>query len=356
MGRTTISAAVVAVVLGVCIVAMGVALEDENASDGAEKSAHAYVLPAIGEVNGRVIRMGGWSGSKFSNSIFELLDNGSWKRVLDQAPWRPRTYFSAATLDDRIYIFGGFAPRPPSNVLGDVWSSTNGIGWRQEASDAAWEEREHYGVGVLNEKIYLYGGVTYFRPAEGSDARLRAFSDVWSSVDGYRWELENGSAPWKDRRGFGFAVHDGHIWLFGGFDSRDRPHNDVWKSADGKSWNLVSSSAPWRERGTLAHLAFDGQLWVLGGNSSKKRSVNGEGDVWASTDGIVWVPRTLSAPWEARAGAVAFPYTHEGREVIALYGGFNDFDGAEPRRFYGDTWVSENGEDWEQLGGATDDD
>ncbi len=66
---------------------------------------------------------------------------------------------------DKLFVMGGEGEG--SNYLNDTWSSTDGNKWFQEGVKnedddgiTSWCPRKGHAVAVLNEKLYIMGGVT----------------------------------------------------------------------------------------------------------------------------------------------------------------------------------------------------
>lgn len=313
--------------------------------------------------------IGGFSEAGMHSSVLRVEECGQAIRVLaSESPFKKRSFFPVVNGDDRFYLFGGFEWAPPSNVVGDVWSSATGADWRMEASDPAWEEREAHGVVRHNGHFYLFGGVTYFRP-EKSDylgpsnpSHLRLFGDVWESLDGFAWKRLIDKAPWGPRRSFAYGVKDGYIWIWGGVnDETATTFNDVWRSRDGVEWELVTAAAPWSPRApTSLAPPFAGKLWVVGGdelvappgkNWHRDRHSKGLNDVWSSIDGVIWEEMTPQAPWSPRTGSYVFEMRCQDESMLGLYGGHDDIvideQTTERRRtFHRDLWVSKDGRTW----------
>lgn len=293
--------------------------------------------------NGALYILGGWDGgSTLYNDVLRSRDGITWEVVTSSAPWQPRTFLRAMSFRGYIYLIGGFLYAPPDNVLGDVWRSKDGAAWERVTADAPWEDREHYGAEVLGDRLYLYGGVTYEDPEPG--AWLRAFSDVWSTADGVNWRRETASAPWGPRRGFGSAVLDGQLWVFGGVDSYNVPYNDVWSSPDGAHWTLVAAHAPWAERFAFHAAVFNGRYTILGGETANVQALN---DVWSTADGIHWQRLADHAPWEGRVGENPLVLG----DSLYLIGGYagNGMD----RIVYHDVWSTQDGALWRLESGST---
>ncbi|RLD10035.1 MAG: hypothetical protein DRI56_03165 [Chloroflexota bacterium] len=275
------------------------------------KTWKSRVMYASVENQGKHYIIGGWDGKNLYNGVWTYSDSGL--KYIGQAPWEPRCYFCAVSFHEEIYIFGGYHYGEPSHVYGDIWKSKDGAVWELLTTNPSWEAREHYGVVVFNDKIFLFGGVTYLNPVPPNS--LRAFSDVWCSDDGLNWTCVNFRAPWGERRGFSFGVKAGYIWLWGGWDSADNLYNDVWKSKDGATWELVANTTPWRPRGNCYGCVWQDKLWVFGGCVSK--DVETCNDVWCSEDGIIWERKEDMPVALAGQNPIIYP------DKIVIIGGFS---------------------------------
>jgi hypothetical protein len=312
--------------------------------------------------NGNVYLLGGWSESGMHRSVLSIENGGQViKKIIDVAPWAGRSYFPAISVNEGIYIFGGFRFLAPSNVLGDIWFSKDLRNWELKAIDSAWEKREAHGAVYKDGSFFLFGGVTYFRPEKSTllgrknTSKLRLFGDVWRSEDGFNWKMVTKSTPWGPRRSFSYAVKDGYIWLWGGInDETGQLFNDVWRSIDGAHWELVTNQAPWSPRMVNNHIGiFKNKFWVIGGGGDPKK-VSGLNDVWSSDDGNEWDLITDNADFSPRNGAYVFTMMHDLKELIGIFGGLNDYNDIKDanmrsRIFYRDLYVSEDAQKWQRI-------
>lgn len=141
------------------------------------------------------------------------------------------------------------------------------------------------------------------------ESTLVATDDVTlvpSEKRAYTWKLVQPNAPWGPRDGAGGIVHDGKMWLIGGWNGGRWPAataNDVWSSPDGVAWSLVKpntyrgfavdpkakagSRAPndWDGRHFAGYASHAGRMWIVGGDP-----VSGfyQTDVWTSANGRDW--------------------------------------------------------------------
>jgi hypothetical protein len=83
-----------------------------------------------------------------------------------------------------MWVIGGLSvsvssstPLLPTPYLNDVWSSADGINWRQDAT-AQFEPRSSPGLAIHNNELWIIDGIGYTR-----------FNDVWRSTDGINWRV-----------------------------------------------------------------------------------------------------------------------------------------------------------------------
>ena len=204
----------------------------------------------------------------FRNDVWVSSDGKEWKQVVKQAAWSARRGHGVVVFKDKLWILGGSLSsgrrdQIPTESLNDVWSSVDGVNWKQETANAPWSARDSHTTLVFDNKIWVIGGG--FRGA---------YSDVWSSGDGRNWTQVAEKAEWGERHGSGGLVFDGKIWIFGGIEK-----NDVWSSPNGRNWQMEFKHAPWSSRSAMYSVAFNNKLWIFSGKTG--RSDTQSGDIWA---------------------------------------------------------------------------
>jgi len=122
------------------------------------------------------------------------------------------------------------------------------------------------GSVVFQDRIWIMGGGTYDTPGfPGWENRLN-YNDVWSTDDGVNWKQHTASAPWHPRQYHSVAAFDGRIWVMEGWHQDSGNRNDVWYSADGVNWYEVPDT-PWPERHASTVYVYKDALWMVAGNS-----------------------------------------------------------------------------------------
>ena len=311
------------------------------------------------EFSGKLWLMGGRAVDRVAmNDVWSSPDGQQWTLEAANAPWSARTEHACVVYNNRIWVIGG---KDGAQLNNDVWSSADGINWAQETAVAPWPARSEHTVNVFNGELWLMGGAPAGYNANG-------LGDVWTSSDGINW-AQQADANWGPRFQHSAIVHNSELFVMGG-QSGYLFKTDVWKystggwvlctdnawsqvtfvprasadavsyngemfiiggqhgggpfgshktcgevfsSTDGVSWNVVTTGFGWADRGLHSCAVFNNRIWILGGlarqwngglfgNGAPGEEVN---DVWSSTDGMIWAEETVSGgfdEWEARAG------------------------------------------------------
>jgi hypothetical protein len=182
-------------------------------------------------------------------------------------PWGPRALHYTVAHDGWIWVLGGqtmpgFAAADEV-FYRDIWRTRNGEHWEQvEPVEPYWPARGMIGGSAVKDgRIWILGGGTYDTP----QTKTRTFyNDVWSSTDGVRWKQHVAEAPWAPRQYHEVAVWDDKLWVLEGYSGANR--NDAWYSSDGATWQEVPET-PWKPRHAASVFVFDDALWMVAGNN-----------------------------------------------------------------------------------------
>ena len=263
----------------------------------------------------------------------------NWQKVTADAGWQPRDSQGEVVFKDQLWIFGGWFnsfAEPPR----DVWSSADGKSWKLVEKDAPWKHSDLPMTLVFNDRMWFMGG-WYKGRLPGHSAS----SEVWSSVDGSKWEQATAAAGWTPRIAAGSVVFQNKMWILGGtenyyFGDDKSLKNDVWSSADGKEWKRATANAGWSPRAYHQAAVLGHKIYVFGGGNyvPKYHAVN---DVWSSEDGVKWKQDTAAAPWSARLWFSTAVY----RNKLWVFGGWSN----NPSKNWGDAWYSADGKEWKEL-------
>ena len=159
--------------------------------------------------NGRLYVMGGGSlnDAITRDDVWSSVDGANWS-FEGFAAWPARIQHQAVSHNGRIYVLGG----SDSSSRNDVWSWAEGEeSWTREAADnnAFWSERILFKALSHDGLLYVMGG-----DARENNANVRK-NDVWSSADGVSWKEVTGSADWIARRTFQAVVFPPNLELPG---------------------------------------------------------------------------------------------------------------------------------------------
>eukprot|EP01029_Cantina_marsupialis_P000097 TRINITY_DN1010_c0_g1_i4.p1 TRINITY_DN1010_c0_g1~~TRINITY_DN1010_c0_g1_i4.p1 ORF type:complete len:643 (-),score=58.63 TRINITY_DN1010_c0_g1_i4:451-2379(-) len=183
----------------------------------------------------------------------------------------------------------------------DVWRSGDGVLWESVASFTAFKPRDSAAMIVFNKELVILGGnVIPDSPVKSNDkAVISQVNDVWTSKDGVAWRQLVEKAPWTPRDTISAAVFRGFLWIFGGYHD-DHTLNDIWRSHDGKTWHRLVLTAPWKSRHCHTVKEFRGKLYLIGGEHVSLDTQEPLNDVWSSVDGVQWNLVRNHAPWSPR--------------------------------------------------------
>lgn len=274
----------------------------------AEFGARGY-MDSVFLKNGTMVLMGGQDFSKCYSDVWVSHDfAATWIKVLDDAPWGPRSAYKTLVLeDDTILLFSGdYGSFSNRGFYGDVWASPDGgHSWsiRFNASALAagtptWQARAGMQVVRTNAgTIYFMGGDN----DEYSTFTFKRFSDIWKSEDlGATWQFV-ALAPWGNRTGHQCFSTDGIcIHCVGGQGNpecnkgKNLLYSDVWKSCDGAtSWQRIANGGFGCDAtkecdncgadDMLTRLK-DGKVWMMGADREKNAPFPMSNSVWTLED------------------------------------------------------------------------
>jgi len=187
-----------------------------------------------------------------------------WTQKTQNAGWPSATPAAAVATDSTIFAFIG------SSSSGEVWSSTDAILWTLVTAQPGFY-LPAVGLGLTFSKS------TLFAFGAASLSAQYPYNEVWSSQDGITWRQLSSWLP--ESRDYGASVTiDGQILLFGGAskntDPALSPTNTVFgANASACQWVTVTSAAPWSPRSYLtAATTANGSVMLTGGYKAN--------DVW----------------------------------------------------------------------------
>jgi PKD repeat protein len=205
------------------------------------------------EHKGTLWLFGGTGNQGSYGEAWHTPDGVVWTRESSSEMVPSRMGASAVVFRDGLWFIGGITERSftPHN---DVWYSGNGLQWTEMTPEAGFSPRAGHTSVVFNNRIWVIGGHTGGNPDSFS-------SDIWSSFDGITWKQETPSVGFSPRAGHSSFVFNDRIWVIGGWNST-ATFNDVWSSVDGTHWTLVTASTAFG-LGYYNAVIFDNRMWVI---------------------------------------------------------------------------------------------
>ncbi|MCU0641140.1 MAG: hypothetical protein MUC35_03505 [Candidatus Margulisbacteria bacterium] len=215
--------------------------------------------------------------------VWSSTDGVTWTLATAEANFTSRESFACVVADlgsgRRLWVIGG---NDATTSYGDVWSSTNGISWECATTEAQFGPRDGHTAVLHNSRLWVIAGED---APNSSSSGLN--SDVWSSSDGAVWTQEASATSFGIRYRHSSTPFNGKMWVAGGWSGVD-DRRDAWSSTDGLSWS-EATEPPFFAREGFSLLTSNGgtKLWVLGGQGFAYFQ-----DAWYSTDGNNWTMQT----------------------------------------------------------------
>jgi len=288
--------------------------------------------------------IGGLDGAH-RNDVWSSSDGVTWIEEITNAAFSARNDHRVVSYNNgsgnKLWLIGGFDGVSKKN---DVWSSSDGVTWIEETGNAAFSARQAHQVVTYNDgsgdKLWLIGG-------DDGTSTLPGNNDVWSSSDGSTWIEETTSAtfsPRIDHQVVSFNNGSGDkLWLIGGFEIDAfmalTLTNDVWSTSDGVNWVEETSGAEFSARNEHQIVRFNNgsgdKLWLIGGNDGITKN-----DIWSSSDGVHWTEETTSASFSGRYDHRVVRFNNGDGDKLWLIGGYFG-------EYKNDIWFTSNGVDWQ---------
>jgi hypothetical protein len=241
--------------------------------------ARAYLAQTVQQAN-KVMLIGGIQFA-YSNGVWETTNGAAWLPLSPHAQFSPR-HTRAAAFKGQLWIVAGQAAdgRLADADTSEIWRSDDGLNWLPVTpSGAVFSPRDGHGLVVFNNRLWVMGG--WSNPSGVASMHVR-LNDVWSSADGVTWREETAAAAFAPRVGHASVAFDGKLWVIGGSISTGAT-NDVWSSSDGVVWTQATANAAFAARYSHRVVSFNNAMWLTAGGAATTYN-----DIWRSTDGMTW--------------------------------------------------------------------
>jgi hypothetical protein len=221
------------------------------------------------EYKGQLWLIGGETGmAEYSNDVWTSKDGVYWTQVAVTEPFPALVNHQVTVFKGQMWIVGGHGSGSTGR---SVWSSKDGKVWTEETHEAAFPDRDGHQLVTFQNKMWIIGG-------RQSGSELLA--DVWSSTDGVNWTqvADLSVSGFEPRMLHEAAVYAGRMWVSGGYVDGKGAVNDVWYTKNGAEWKLATESAEFVGRIGHQMVNFKGKLWILGGTDNQVA----RNDIWYS--------------------------------------------------------------------------
>ncbi|MCB0218059.1 MAG: hypothetical protein KDH09_00070, partial [Chrysiogenetes bacterium] len=192
------------------------------------------------------------------------IDWADYTEVTASAPWGARTGHAVTVHNGELYLSGG--KTSDGEYLDDVWKSSNGSTWTlvtdnispDPENDTGMDKRAYHQMLSFDGKLWIIGGrASYHETIFDENTTMYEANDIWMSEDnGATWNEVTDHASFEQRQDFQAVVHDGAIYITGGYggdgyvtvQGKDSILNDVWRSEDGVNWRAGFSKTVTMQR------------------------------------------------------------------------------------------------------------
>ena len=159
-----------------------------------------------------------------------------------------------------------------NDVWRGTWDAATGLQWELIAPDAPASETRWAPRGSVNQLLEFKGRLWLIGGGNFSWAGSETSADVWSTVDGVTWKQHNAPA-WGRRLWNNAQVFDGRLWLINGANDEIEGGNlsETWYSDDGETWTRL----PIEAAGLVTHPASHGDGITVGRDANTLLMVGG---------------------------------------------------------------------------------
>jgi hypothetical protein len=176
-------------------------------------------------LNGKMWVIGGYNNGTFYNTVYYSSNGTTWTDAAATNHFTPRDGHTSVAFGGKLWVIGGYEFVTTSKMVNDVWSSSDGVTWTNvsahnaSATDKFSPRYQHKSV-VFQDKIWVIGGM---------DSTNR-YNDVWCSKDGIAWTQVTDNGEFEKRGMHAVSVLNNKIYLIGGIGTSSNRYLDVWVS------------------------------------------------------------------------------------------------------------------------------
>ena len=219
---------------------------------------HPKIVVKHSNVDNGIVSVGGWTQDSPSIKM-ELYDfkKKSWMTLAQTLP-NARAYHGCVTLDDKLYVIGGYD--------GQTYHRS---AWYLDLKTLQWHNlppmhfrRCYVSIAVLDNAIYVMGGFD----GENANQRLSACEKLEPSTN--QWTMIR---PMTKKRSDASAIcYEDKVFIVGGFNGENYINTVECYDPVQDHWNVLPYKMK-SHRGGLGCAILKGILYAIGGNNGKAR-------------------------------------------------------------------------------------
>lgn len=259
----------------------------------------------------------------YQNEAWSSPDGINWKPRKEDGSILSRNGFKVAEFNGKLWFSGGLGSEELKYVSeysllnnNDIWSSSDGINWQKEISDAKFTSRFNHRMFSFKDQLWVVAGA-YYR----EESRYTHREDIWSSTDGINWVQEVKNVPFSKQNRYSIIEFNEKLWLIDDYkDANEVNKKDIWSSADGINWHLEVSDAGWFEGNRPQLAVFDNKMWMVGDRIESVRGKHTLKDYWSTSDGINWKKEVASVPLWMLGGSKGWYFLEHKDKLLIIFG------------------------------------
>jgi len=252
-----------------CIYAQSLTWVSESSAGFTQRTDFASSV-----VNGKIYAIGGANQNLTAYiDTLEVFDptNNAWYAPVVTGKFTPRWGLASATVDNKIYMLGGYNDKGYLNTLEMFDPDSNS--WSTPLTTGTFTPRVGLAVSVVNNKIYAMGG-----SGNNSNGGVLNILEVFDP-DSSKWSTPKTTGNFTPRAFLTSAVVNGKIYVIGGGYYKITmgvgyftPLNTVEVfDPTSDSWTTPTTTGTFTPRGYLASAVMNNKIYVMGG-----QNINGE--------------------------------------------------------------------------------
>ncbi len=220
--------------------------------------AYHDTLWALGP-NGQAAAHTSDTGSR--SSLWKSRDGAHWAEVLHFAPFGDRDDVGFPATENGLWVVSGKIKDAAPFVFPGTWYSADGNEWSNVGLEENPFANASSAIG-FGKRIFVIGG--------GNKTDSSPNLNIRSSTDGIVWNADAPATGLLPRWNPCLAEHAGRLWVLGGDSSMaaiatssGRGFHDVWSSVDGVKWILEDANAPFATGTYRSAVSWRGPLWIV---------------------------------------------------------------------------------------------